>query len=1048
MRGFSEDVLHRATFLHERDVIGAVAGYTVNAQDSLERIESLPQAAAHLAEARCQLTSRSASLASGEEPHWITFFTKLAARPADFRESEELRATSESLDEYFRIEAYAFPFLAASQHFILEIARHHGRACSAEHAPSIYATLSKWYVSRVVEASRFVLHLTYSRSGLSYPGWCELFHQLEAPQNPWWDICAEFPVLVRWLATIDRNTRAAAEEMFRRLDGDREDLDAGLAVPRRAKVSAMEPGLSDPHRGGRTVMRLTFDDGSTLIYKPKPLTIEAAFNEFAGLHSRELGIVPLKVLTRAGYGWVEDAGDEPREGHRLQNPGSIGRAAACFWLLNATDLHFENVRPGAEGVHALDTETLLVAPAVSSQPDHEPRWRHHSVNTTLLFTASVGAGGKFLNISGFNPSPNLSLPSGQVQFEVAGDAVEMTVVPSSKQSQPGQYVSPVPHAPTVVAEVVEAFRAATAEDGRALVEDFALTLDDNCPLRFVIRDTYFYGRLLERMRQPRFMRDGALLSLDLLLLHGSVPHESAMTGRLHAVVEDEIRQLLEGDIPYFSFEAGGLDLRAAGGRIADFFETSAKSHALKKVRELEQSDVDEQAALLVIAFDAYLDKRDDSPAAPSDARANARPRSPADSFLPPLKELAESIVSNAFRPARTPARWLSLFGDIAGEQLKVDVGDRGFFGGSWGILLALQAAENALSGHHDTGVLREFLDEQAARWSSCVERADDGRQPSAPVFLGFSGLGGDVFAQSTLVSLEPTRWSFLRAQMGRSLRRVEDAIPNDRWLDVIGGSAGFILGCEQLLSLGVAPESAAAAATAQQAAATHLINMATNRGAGLAWKLPKEKIPLLGFAHGWAGIVAALASAGRRTTSESQQSAIESCLREAAAYPQAIFHTHRAWRDYRVGSLGSESLNRSWCHGVPGFLRGMLEVKSYWTDEVHSALESTIGQVRAHASSDAYRFCCGEMGNIDFLLDYSRAAYTPEAEAETRSELLNTVGAILSFANNGGKKNRRLPELSFPGLFQGQAGLMYCAARFILPDLTSLSGHHMPRAAR
>jgi lantibiotic modifying enzyme len=342
-------------------------------------------------------------------------------------------------------------------------------------------------------------------------------------------------------------------------------------------------------------------------------------------------------------------------------------------------------------------------------------------------------------------------------------------------------------------------------------------------------------------------------------------------------------------------------------------------------------------------------------------------------------------------------------------------------------------------------VLREFLNSQAALWSSCVERADDERQPSAPVFIGFSGLGGDVFAQSTLISLEPTRWSFLRAQLGRSLRRIEDAIPNDRWLDVIGGSAGFVLGCEQLLRLGVAPESTAAAARAQQVAATHLINMATDWGAGLAWKVPKEKVPLLGFAHGWAGIVAALASAGRRATSKAQQTAIESCLREAAAYPQTIFHTRRAWKDYREGSLGDESLNRNWCHGVPGFLRGMLEVQRYWTEEVHSELDSTIRQVRALASSDAYRFCCGEMGNLDFLLDYSRAAYTPEAEFETRSELLRMVVAILLFTNNGGKKNRQLPELSFPGLFKGQSGLAYCAARFILPDLPSLSGHHMPR---
>jgi type 2 lantibiotic biosynthesis protein LanM len=952
---------------------------------------------------------------------------------------------SRTLDEYFGTEAYAVPFLAACEHFVLDLDRRHRQICSAVDTPSIYASLTKWYASRLVETARFVLHLAYSRSGLTYSVWCEPFRQLDALRNPWREICTEFPVLLRWLATIDHNTRAAVEEMFRRLDVDRDSLEATHSIPRSAKVSAIEPGLSDPHRGGRTVMRLTFRDGSTVMYKPKPLDIEAAFSELARVHGGILGLIPLKVLIRPGYGWVEDAGHESRQGYRLQNPDSIGRAAACFWLLNATDLHFENVRPSPKGVYALDVETLMLPPAVSGYSDHEPRWRHHSVNTTLLFTASVGAGGRFLNISGFNPSPNLSLPSGQVQFRIVGDVVKMEVLPSQRQSQSVQHAPPAPHAPDVVAEIVRAFKTVITESGRAIIEHFVQTLDASCTLRFVFRDTYFYGRLLDRMRQPRFMRDGALLSLDLLLLHGGVPGNSAQDSRLHTVVADEIFQLLSGDVPYFSFEAGGFDLHTSGAKINHVFATSAKSHALNKLRDLEESDIAEQTALLAISFDAYIDKRDDSSVLDAGAGRNAPRGRPSTPLLPALGILSNNIIASAFRPAKTPARWLSLFGDISGEQLRVDVGDRGFFGGSWGIIMALQAVENALSGHHDTSVLRGFLEGQASLWETCMGQQDTGSPLAAPDSIGFSGTGGEVFAHSILMSLAPRRWGFLRHHIGGHLRGSEEAVSTDRWLDVIGGSAGFILGCEQLLKFGVAPEHATAAAKAQQVAASHLIEKAMEWEGGLAWKVPRERVPLLGFAHGWAGIVAALATAGRRATSNTQRSAIQSCLRQAAIYPHVSFESCRSWKDYRQASPRDETLNRSWCHGVPGFLRGMLEVQKYWTPEVGAEVDATIKKVRVGTSSDAYRFCCGEMGNLDFLLDYSKAACVTDPAPETASDFLQSAQGILAFANNQGIRNRDYPELSFPGLFQGQAGLAYCVARVLLPDLPSLSGHHMAR---
>lgn len=1022
--------------MHERDVAGSVTGYTIEAQALITSIKDLPQVAAYISEAESRLGFRASDDISEKNPYWLPFFSKLISDVSVFRKSEEGDATNKLLGEYFRSEAYAFPFLIASEYFIEEINHNYRQEFSTEHLPQIYADLTKWVVSRFIETARFVLHLDYSRREFNYSGWCNLFQQSEAVKNPWYDICVEFPVLIRWLANINRNIKSSLKEVFQRLEKDRKELESNFSIPQSAKLSAISPGLSDPHHCGRTVMRLSFSNGSTIIYKPKSLTIESEFNKFASLYEEELGIATLNVLSQTNYGWVEDIGDRAQIGYLLENATSIGRAAACFWLLNATDMHFENVRPTSKGVYALDIETLLTAPFSGDEPEYDPSWRNHSINTTLLFNSVVAASGRLFNISGFNPSPNLSLPNGQVRFDIVGDTVNI-VISKPKYGQSAGHIHMMSHESTVVSNVVEAFRLASTNGLRKLIENFILTLDEGCKLRFVFRDTYFYGRMLDRMRQPRFMRDGALLSLDLIRLHGGVPKDSVLADRLHAIVEDEIYQLLQGDVPYFSYDVNSLAIHTSSGVIDRFFKESAKSHALAKVRELEESDVSEQSALLAIALGDFPKIPDNSPTEYNFSDAQAED---IGSFLLQLKNLAESIVASAFCPSQTPARWFSLFGDVSGEELRVDVGDRGFFGGTWGIILALQAAETALSSRYNTNGLRKFLDDQAVLWSILLEQVRS-QQQTHSALLGFSGLGGEVFAQATLLSLNPIRWSFLNNHISWSLNGIEDSIANDNWLDVIGGSAGLILGCEQLLKLGVASEATIVAAELQQLSATRLMKTAIDMGDRLAWKIPKEKEPLLGFAHGWAGIVAALASAGRRAMSQKQNTAIKDCLREAAAYPQTLFYAQHVWIDNRIVSSENTPLNRSWCNGVPGFLRGMLEIQDHLTEEVSLEVNSMVKHIRTLSSSNAYRFCCGEMGNIDFLLDYNRATLSPKSISETQSRLIRITEEILSFANSEGKQNRQMPELSFPGLFQGQSGLIYCAARFVLPNLPSLSGH-------
>lgn len=58
----------------------------------------------------------------------------------------------------------------------------------------------------------------------------------------------------------------------------------------------------------------------------------------------------------------------------------------------------------------------------------------------------------------------------------------------------------------------------TLDDDIEHIAALVSRLPDHLQTRLVLRDTVFYESVLERMRQPRLLRDGHALSMDLLEL--------------------------------------------------------------------------------------------------------------------------------------------------------------------------------------------------------------------------------------------------------------------------------------------------------------------------------------------------------------------------------------------------------------------------------------------------------------------------------------------------------------------------------------------------
>ena len=157
-------------------------------------------------------------------------------------------------------------------------------------------------------------------------------------------------------------------------------------------------GLSDPHDGGRTVAVVRFASGLRVVYKPRPVGLEAAFSRLLQWWNGSAGgpelVVP-RVVVRRGYGWMqfvdhEACSDRRAAGRYYERAGAL---IALAGLLDATDLHCGNVIAHGEHPVLVDLETLL-----------QPRWpgeQRSLLDTGLVPSWIRGPDGGSYDVSGF-----------------------------------------------------------------------------------------------------------------------------------------------------------------------------------------------------------------------------------------------------------------------------------------------------------------------------------------------------------------------------------------------------------------------------------------------------------------------------------------------------------------------------------------------------------------------------------------------------------------------------------------------------------------------
>lgn len=837
------------------------------------------------------------------------------------------------------------------------------------------------------------------------------------------------PVLARLLvAQVDTWTLASAE-LVDRLASDLPVLIQtffGGVDPGRVANAA--PACSDAHNHGRWVAVLRFEGRERIVYKPKDLRIDQAWEALLGRLAR--GGAPCvlrapRTLPREGYGWCEyiaaapcaDAAAATRFYER------VGALLSLFHLCSATDFHHENLLAAGEHPVPIDLETLL-RPGVPLEIG-EPGPRRAQAMAARIVDGSVIASGL---LPGWMETQGKVLGIGGLSIEDTAEAhhlgLEAVNTDAMRYSRLRSRPRGSRNLPRIGGEVLrpldfqEAIERGFQLSCRFLIahgEELAsgpLQAFRQGTIRVVLRPTRFYELLLRRARSAGTLGDGADFSIELDFLARLEKPETAPL----CIVRAEREALARLDIPFFVAGADGTALQDSAGEVVDLAgepwrALSGFAQLSRRLPALDETAVAQQCELIRHALESAGRSVGLGVPWPPEGRTPAWSQQEAFDRAVAIGDL---LVRTAIR-REGGAAWIGSVPLGGGDRILLAALGHELYSGAIGVALFL-AALYRLTG---AASYRELVEASLASLRDTLSRDPQGRT----LGLGANGLGSIVFALVRIAAL------LGRPELLDDARRAaelitEEAVAADTAFDFIGGSAGGILG---LLALSAAGDPDALARA--RSCGLHLLSQQIGDGPGRGgWESAFDR-PLTGFSHGAAGIGYALFGLAAATG----EKPFFAAAMEAVAYERNQFDELAGnWRSAQLETAGVEAkaFPCRWCHGAPGIGLARLGRLAVLDDaETRREIEVALATTAREPMWPIDHLCCGNFGRLDFLLTagcrLERSGLVELARQRAAQRLDRTREGFCWVAGT---------DALNPGLFQGVAGIGYQLLRLALPE--------------
>lgn len=873
----------------------------------------------------------------------------------------------------------------------------------------------------------------------------EYFNQLIARPEHLLPFLREYPVLTRQFVTTVDYWATSYLELLSRLCADwAEIVETFSPGSEPGRLTAISADAGDTHREGRAVCILIFESGFRLVYKPHSLSVDGHFGELLEwLNERgdHPPFRPVKVVNRDDYGWAEfiraeecSSADEIRLFYRRQ-----GGLLALLYALQATDFHLENLI--AAGAHPvlIDLESLFhprMKQTFSQRQGLAPAARALSESVMrvgmLPHRAWAFDAGDGIDMSGLGGTAGQLTPFPVLSFEnQATDelrAVRRRVEMPGAQNRPtlqGAGINLQDYIEDVSEGFASVYRLLLRERGALLAADGPLSKFAADEVRAVLRSTQTYAIYQTESLHPDVLRD----ALDRGRLFERLWELGKLSPQHLRVIPSEIRDLQQGDIPFFSSRPGSRDLwTSKNEHIPDFFEEDSLTVVRRCVEKLDEADLARQRWFIAASISSLklgLDQK--TTGGPTFMGGDRDTDASRGRLLDAARLAADRLEQLAIRD-ESNINWIGL-AFMGGRKWTLLPLTDALYDGTGGIALFLAYLGDVLGEERYAALARRILSNTRGRLDAAVNegRLKDlhGAGPG-----GYNGLGGiiHVFAHASRALKDAS----LLADAEAAAELLPPLIAEDKSLDVISGSAGCILNLLSLYRCNSSPRTLAVA----RLCADRILGEARRMPQGIAWDTAVEgQSPLTGFSHGASGIGHALLELGAVAGEERYVNAGLDAFR----YERSVISAAEGnWPDFRseeaeaaVRSERAEKFMWTWCHGAPGIGLARLRALQRTGDEqIRADLRIAVKSTLEKGGAVNYSLCHGSLGNLEFLSDAARYL----GDADLLDEVRRQTAAVLDGIRRRGWVCGTPNGTETPGLMTGVAGIGYGLLRLAEPD--------------
>jgi type 2 lantibiotic biosynthesis protein LanM len=851
------------------------------------------------------------------------------------------------------------------------------------------------------------------------------FLELSSARSFWEGLAVHYPTLLSRISAILRNRCTAALCFAQRWVTGRPRL-TDLCGGDPGELQELGFGAGDSHGGGFTVALLTCQ-GGRIVYKPRSVAVDIALCSFitklANDHGCSLNTRVPKAVDCGQYGWVEFVAHRyaKRKEELLSFYRGIGQWLAIMRLLGGSDLHAENVIARGGSPVVVDCETLFtprVPPLPSGYGDALDRAADVVANTVitvgLLPGRGVGLGWRGVDHSAVGMLPGQQ-PMQKQQGILRGGSDEAhigTVLMEAPRSQ--NHPSPRPTLAQYWPEVLSGFDELTVTlqrlDAAGSLRSYLRVFED-CRVRAVVRGTEAYAEIARMLWHPVSLHKPEPARQRAFELLSKMAANVSKAPSDPAVINAEIEDLLEGDIPCFN--AVVHEGRFSGPRgthwlaLSDLFESTLTNWRSADFT-LERNVI--QASLIsAYVSDGWVhDKVSLMPKRGRGGDLEARRRRQA-------AQIVQRIMTNAIHGGDGSVAWIAPVFSATGwsvQPLQQDL-----YNGISGIALLLGAyLREAAGGRADPIEGLDRLFSAALHTLHLIEAKHERLRGEGtklrPLPPGsYTGLGSQIWTYLVLAHWELDAGDGLQRACKLAVE-IPAAAAVDDIHDLISGTAGAIT---PLLML-VRKTGDKSYVRMASDLGDLLYERAERRNGQACWAHNLWPKGLGGFGHGVTGIGWALTRLARVTGSARHKQLAQ----EAFAYEDALFDTQEQnWVDLRM--LEGPKTSAAWCHGSVGIGLAHLNL------DPTLAHPSTRRLVRRAAAATQrlgmgwnHCACHGDLGAWELL---NRAIVAGEAPKELRASYLFDM--ILTSLEQHGPCLGMGGNAFAPGLLPGLGGIAY-----------------------